>query len=66
MMIVRSFDVNKPGESDIKMKGGVAGGTILKGILKEGDDVEIRPGLVDFDKEWNLHCKPIRTKVVSL
>jgi translation initiation factor 2 subunit 3 len=29
MIIIRSFDVNKPGESAESLKGGVAGGTIL-------------------------------------
>ena len=26
------------------MKGGIVGGSILTGILKVGDDIEIRPG----------------------
>jgi translation initiation factor 2 subunit 3 len=46
MIIIRSFDVNKPGEDAETLKGGVAGGTILKGILKVGDKICIRPGLV--------------------
>ena len=46
MIIIRSFDVNKPGEDAETLKGGVAGGTILKGVLKVGDRICIRPGLV--------------------
>merc|ERR1719420_2636384 len=37
MIIIRSFDVNKPGEDVTSLKGGVAGGSILKGVLRVGD-----------------------------
>ena len=46
MIIIRSFNVNKPGEDAENLKGGVAGGTILRGVLKVGDKVSIRPGLI--------------------
>mmetsp|Transcript_26049 Transcript_26049/g.32511 ORF Transcript_26049/g.32511 Transcript_26049/m.32511 type:complete len:376 (-) Transcript_26049:547-1674(-) len=46
MIVIRSFDVNKPGEDAETLKGGVAGGTILKGCLKVGDEIAIRPGKV--------------------
>lgn len=46
MIIIRSFDVNKPGEDAETLKGGVAGGTILRGVLKIGDKISIRPGLI--------------------
>jgi len=45
MIIIRSFDVNKPGENAETLKGGVVGGTILHGVLKIGDRICIRPGL---------------------
>lgn len=32
--VIRSFDVNKPGFEVDDLKGGVAGGSILKGVLK--------------------------------
>ena len=44
MIVIRSFDVNHPGEDAETFKGGVAGGTILKGCLKVGDEIAIRPG----------------------
>jgi translation initiation factor 2 subunit 3 len=50
LIVIRSFDVNKPGEDAENLKGGVAGGTILKGVLKVGDEVEIRPGIIR--KDW--------------
>merc|ERR1712048_715917 len=66
MIIIRSFDVNKPGEEVQSLKGGVAGGSILKGVLKSGDMIEIRPGVVSKDKDGNVSCKPIRSQIVSL
>ena len=41
---LRSFDVNKPGDDVENMKGGIVGGSIINGILKIGDNIEIRPG----------------------
>ena len=34
LTVIRSFDVNKPGCEVDDLKGGVAGGSILKGVLK--------------------------------
>lgn len=31
LIVIRSFDVNKPGSEVEELKGGVAGGSILKG-----------------------------------
>lgn len=61
MTIVRSFDVNKPGETIDNLKGGVAGGTVQEGIVRQGAILEIRPG----ETVSNVH-KPFRTKAVSL
>jgi len=35
--VIRSFDVNKPGEDVQSLKGGVAGGSNLQGVLKVTD-----------------------------
>jgi len=66
MTIVRSFDVNQPGTVIEKLKGGVAGGTLKKGMLKLGDRVEIRPGLIFQDSNGIFRCKPIITRVISM
>jgi len=66
MIIIRSFDVNRPGEEVQALKGGVAGGSILKGVLKLGDEIEIRPGIVSKDSSGNVMCKPIRSRIMSL
>jgi translation initiation factor 2 gamma subunit (eIF-2gamma) len=34
MIVIRSFDVNKPGAEVDEIQGGVAGGSILKGVLR--------------------------------
>eukprot|EP00960_Hanusia_phi_P054385 762638-Hanusia_phi.AAC.9 len=80
MIIIRSFDVNKPGEEVEDLKGGVAGGSILCGVLKKHAEIEIRPGIVKKDQEGKhlppalvltqLHhqvtCRPILSRIVSL
>jgi translation initiation factor 2 subunit 3 len=45
MYISRSFDVNRPGADISKLKGGVLGGSIVLGVLKIGDEIEIKPGV---------------------
>lgn len=45
MFIARSFDVNKPGTELEKVVGGVIGGSLIKGLLKIGDKIEIKPGI---------------------
>ncbi|KAF7286747.1 hypothetical protein GWI33_004370 [Rhynchophorus ferrugineus] len=48
------------------LKGGVAGGSILRGVLKVGQEIEVRPGLVSKDSEGNITCRPIFSRIVSL
>jgi translation initiation factor 2 subunit 3 len=66
MIVIRSFDVNKPGAEVDDLKGGVAGGSILSGVLRIGDEIEVRPGIVSKDGEGKLHCRPIFSRIVSL
>lgn len=44
MYVARSFDINKPGSRPKELKGGVIGGSLIQGILKKGDQIEIAPG----------------------
>ena len=39
LIVIRSFDVNKPGAEVDELKGGVAGGSILRGVLKVTSDL---------------------------
>ncbi|XP_013407157.1 eukaryotic translation initiation factor 2 subunit 3, Y-linked [Lingula anatina] len=66
LIVIRSFDVNKPGAEVDELKGGVAGGSILRGVLKVGQEIEVRPGIVSKDKDGKLMCKPIFSRIVSL
>lgn len=66
LIIIRSFDVNKPGAEVDELKGGVAGGSILRGVLKVGQQIEVRPGIVSKDNEGRVQCRPLLSKIVSL
>jgi translation initiation factor 2 subunit 3 len=66
MIIIRSFDVNKPGDAIADLKGGVAGGSILKGVLKVGQEIEVRPGIMTTDGTGKYTCKPILSRIMSL
>ncbi len=64
-IIARSFDINKPGTEINNLKGGVLGGVLKKGILKEGDEIEIKPGLV-FKKANQIIYQTLTTKIKSI
>eukprot|EP01029_Cantina_marsupialis_P002705 TRINITY_DN125752_c0_g1_i2.p1 TRINITY_DN125752_c0_g1~~TRINITY_DN125752_c0_g1_i2.p1 ORF type:complete len:511 (-),score=155.43 TRINITY_DN125752_c0_g1_i2:115-1647(-) len=102
MIIIRSFDVNKPGTTVDGLVGGVAGGSgrilllvvlaytnishfcfgvhamrildycfffffpVIKGVLRVGDDIEIRPGLSTKDSRGRYRCKRLLSRIVSL
>lgn len=66
LIILRSFDVNYPGEEAANLKGGVAGGTLIRGVLRLGEEVEIRPGIVSKGQNGETKITPILTKIVSL
>mmetsp|Transcript_22731 Transcript_22731/g.49795 ORF Transcript_22731/g.49795 Transcript_22731/m.49795 type:complete len:459 (-) Transcript_22731:370-1746(-) len=66
MIVIRSFDVNKPGAEVDDIQGGVAGGSILKGVLRVGQEVEIRPGIVSKNAEGKVMVMPIFSRIVSL
>ncbi|GFT41628.1 eukaryotic translation initiation factor 2 subunit 3 [Trichonephila clavipes] len=66
MIVIRSFDVNKPGCEVENLKGGVAGGSLLKGVLKVGQRVELRPGLIEKNEQGTCICRPIQSQILSL
>lgn len=63
MHVLRSFDVNKPGTTISDMKGGVIGGSLTQGQFKIGDEIEIKPGIVN---EKRKNYEPTLTEIVSL
>ncbi|MDP6612442.1 MAG: translation initiation factor IF-2 subunit gamma [Candidatus Hydrothermarchaeota archaeon] len=65
MFIARSFDVNKPGTPPEKLRGGVVGGSLSQGILKDGQVIEIYPGVKTKEENQEL-WKPLTTDITSL
>ena len=63
IFISRSFDVNKPGTAIAKLRGGVIGGSVVQGVLKIGDEIEIKLGVAQKENEMPI---PIKCKVLSL
>ena len=63
MYVVRSFDVNRPGAEIESLSGGVLGGSLTRGELKVGEEVELRPGMID---ERSGKYLPVITKISSL
>jgi len=60
-LVIRSFDINKPGYEVRKLVGGVLGGSIIEGKLKIGDKIEIRPGIKIGERFFSL-----KTEIVGL
>lgn len=65
MFVARSFDVNKPGTPPSELRGGVIGGALLRGVVRIGDEIEIKPG-VKVRRGGREYYEPLRTEVVSI
>ena len=63
MHVLRSFDINKPGTTISDMKGGVIGGSLTQGHFKVGDEIEIKPGILNEKKK---NYESLHTEIVSL
>ena len=66
MIVIRSFDVNKPGRDVRELEGGIAGGSILKGCLRVNDEIELRPGTPERGPNGSVYCRIMRARIVSL
>jgi len=66
LFVARSFDINQPGMSIEDLKGGVLGGTLMQGILKVGDEIEISPGRKVEQPGGKSTWETITTTVESL
>ncbi|MCP1662634.1 MAG: translation initiation factor IF-2 subunit gamma [Methanocalculus sp. MSAO_Arc1] len=65
LLIARSFDINKPAASWRDIRGGVIGGSLIRGLLRDGEEIEIRPGrqqIIENKTKW----EPIQTKISSM
>ncbi|RLF62755.1 MAG: translation initiation factor IF-2 subunit gamma [Thermoplasmata archaeon] len=65
MYVARSFDINKPGARPDELQGGVVGGSIIHGVIRVGDEIEICPGR-KIEVEGKKTLERITTKVESL
>ncbi len=65
MHVARSFDVNRPGAKPEKLVGGVLGGSLLRGKLREGEGIEVRPG-IRAGREGRTTWQHLDSKIVSL
>ncbi len=65
MSILRSFDVNRPGTEAEALTGGVVGGSVVQGVFKHGEDVEIRPG-IKTEEANKIRYEPLMARVESL
>jgi translation initiation factor 2 subunit 3 len=63
--VARSFDINKPGTTPEKMKGGVLGGAVKQGIFQKGVQVEMLPGYEVEERNQKV-WKPLTTTIVSM
>ncbi|MFW5904117.1 MAG: translation initiation factor IF-2 subunit gamma [Candidatus Saliniplasma sp.] len=65
LTVARSFDINQPGTIINDLKGGVIGGSLSKGILEIGDEIEISPGN-KIEEHGETRWQKIVTNVESL
>ncbi len=65
-LVARSFDINKPGTTIDKLKGGVVGGILKKGKLTIGQQIEIKPGLNIKKPHGEMIYQTLVTKIISL
>ena len=63
MHVLRSFDVNKPGTKLKNIRGGVIGGSLTQGVFSIGDEIEIKPGILNEKKK---SYEPLLTEITSL
>jgi translation initiation factor 2 subunit 3 len=65
LLVARSFDINRPGTRPDKLRGGVLGGSLSRGTLKVGDEIEIMPGL-RVEQGDKATYQPLQTRITSL
>ncbi len=66
LLVARSFDINRPGTRPDKLQGGVMGGSLSRGTIRVGDEVEVTPGLRIETPDGKATYKPLRSKIVAL
>jgi len=62
MLVARSFDINRPGQLPEDISGGVVGGSLVRGKLEPGDEIELKPGRRLDEQDWET----VTTEVKSI
>lgn len=65
MMIIRSFNINHSNIKICDIRGGVIGGSLVRGILRPNMNVVIYPGYI-YKKSNKWEYKPIKAKTISI
>ena len=65
MYVARSFDINRPGSRPDKLRGGIIGGSVVKGQFSVGDDILIAPGR-RIQEGSKTRWEPIKTVIGSV
>ncbi len=66
MFVLRSFEVNKPGTEIDDLLGGVVGGSVVQGVFRVGDQIEIKPGISIQEGGGRTRYERLITTVRSL
>ena len=66
MLIIRSFNINKCGANINNLKGGVIGGSIIRGMLKMNDTIIIKPGYVVKNNITRFKYMPLTSRILSI
>lgn len=64
-LVARSFDINKPGSTPDKIRGGILGGALTQGKLVVGERIEIRPGRI-MEEQNQLVAKPLFAEITGI
>ncbi|MEM0505306.1 MAG: translation initiation factor IF-2 subunit gamma [Sulfolobales archaeon] len=65
MFIARSFEVNRPGTPPEELVGGVIGGSLIRGVFRVGDEIEIKPG-IRVEKGGKVYYEELVSEVTSI
>ena len=65
MHVARSFDINRPGTTWDELSGGVLGGSLVQGRLRNDEEVEVRPGR-EVEEGGQSEYQSITTTIRSL
>jgi translation initiation factor 2 subunit 3 len=66
MLVIRSFNANKPRTPIHDIKGGVIGGSLARGVIRPGTNVMLYPGIVSKGKDNIWRYMPLRCKTLSI